>query len=561
MKFSQITYTKPDFEQLSAQMAALIADFNKADSAALQLAALNAVEDIIDKYNTQYALVRIRHQLNTEDQFYHQQLQWFSHQSPILYLQYQELFSGIENSPFKQELIEQLGNVFMLNLNLIKQSMAPKIIADVQDENRLVMEYTRLISQLTVDFDNKTMPLPLLIPYKESSDRDLRKKAFIAEGQTYNQVKEQLDDIFDRLVKNRHRQAQKLGFANYLQLGYARRLRNCYDNQDIAIFKEQVMQEIVPIVEQIFANRQKRLGLEQIYLYDTTLPFKEGAPKPQISSEEIIKAGRQLYQQMAPATADFIDMMIDNQLLDVYAKIGKAPGGFCSYLADYNYPFVFANFNGTAADINVFTHEIGHAYAKYHQGLKAKRSFASTTLDISETHSMSMEFLSSPWHHLFFKEQTAKFQLAHAENALIFIPYACQVDEFQEQIYLNPGLSPGQRDQLWLKLQKKYRPYISDNNIPFYDDGCGWQRQTHIYKTPFYYIDYALAQIMALQFFAKFLLNQQQAYDLYFKFVDFGSQKTFIDLIKSLNLASPLEKGELRPIVQKLWAFINNNPI
>ncbi len=561
MKFSQIPYLKPDFEQLSTQMAAAIADFKNADNAAGQLAALKAAEDITAQFNTQYALVRIRHQINTNDQFYYQELQWFNQKAPILYLQYQELFAGIETSIFKREIIAKIGNVIMLNINLQQQSMKSEIIADIQEENGLVLEYTRLMAQLTVDFDNKTMPLSLLIPYKESSDRNLRKQAFITEGQSYNQVKEQLDDIFERLVKNRHQQAQKLGFDNYVPLGYARRLRNCYTNRDIAIFKEQVVQEIVPIVNQIYANRQKRLGLNNLNLYDLSLPFKEGAPLPQISGEQIINSGRQMYRQMSPATADFIDMMLDHELLDVYAKINKAPGGFCSYLADYNYPFIFANFNGTAADINVFTHEIGHAYAKYQNGLKSEKSYAATSMDISETHSMSMEFLTSPWHHLFFKEHTAKYQLALAENALIFIPYACQVDDFQEQIYLNPNLSPSQRDKLWLNLQSKYRPYIKDCTIPFYGDGAGWQRQSHIYKMPFYYIDYALAQIMALQFFAKFLKDQKQAYDLYFEFIGFGSQKTFIDLIKTLNLVSPLEKGQIKPIVRDLWAWIKSNQI
>ncbi len=561
MKFSQIQYNRPNFDQILNSLDTALAKLKSAKNAAEQLEAFDESLLLYDDFSTQYALVRIRHLLDTNDEFYSKEQKLFAQNMPIINLKYNEFDSVLINSPYRDEIEQKIGTVAMMDYIITSKTMSEDIVEDVREESTLVLEYMGIISKLSVEIDGETVPLTMLAPYKESTDREVRKKAMVAEGEVYNSVKERLDDIFDKLVKNRTRQAKKLGFENYVQLGYAKMGRNCYNSDDIAVFKKQVLEHIVPIVEEVFENRKKRLEIDKLYYYDLFLPFKDGAPKPQISGEEIIKMGKTLYHEMSKETAEFIDIMIDNELIDVYPKIGKAPNGFCSYLKSYNYPFIFANFNGTSTDVYVFTHEVGHALSRYLKGLENEIQYTSASMDISETHSMAMEFLTSPWHELFFKEETAKYRLTHAENALIFIPYACQVDEFQEQIYLNPNLTPKQRDEKWLEIEEKYRPSLYKGDIPFYSNGAGWQRQMHIYKTPFYYIDYALAQIMAIQFFTLFLKDKQKTYDLYFKFLSYGSKKTFVDLIKTLNLSSPLEEGTLKPIAHDLLKWIDKNSL
>ncbi len=557
MKFSEIPYNRPDFEKLFSDMDSAVSDCENASSAKGQIAALDRALSIMDIFNTEYALVRIRYLLNTKDEFYHGEQKLFSTHSPTLTLKFNKIRSNIIKSPFKAEIERTIGSVAMKNYTLFNSTISSDIVEDMREESALVAEYVGVISKLTVDFDGKTLPLSMLAPYKESPDRDQRKRAFEAEGKVYASVKAKLDEIFDKLVKNRTSQAKKLGFENYVELGYARMGRNCYTSKDVNIFKNQVAESIVPLVDKIIENRKNRLELGDIFFHDLLLPFKDGAPKPQVSADEIIENGRKLYHEMSPMTADFIDLMIDNELIDWAASIGKSPGGFCSYIKKYNYPFIFANFNGTSTDLYVLTHEAGHALSRYITGLKNEVVYASTSMDISETHSMAMEFLTSPWYELFFKEKADKYRQSHGENALIFIPYACQVDQFQEEIYLNPDLTPKERDEKWLEIEQKFRPYVSYDGIPFYGEGAGWQKQTHIYKTPFYYIDYALAQIMAIQFFSIFLHDQDKAFELYFKLISYGSKKTFTELIEALNMSSPLQENTVRQVVIDLFDKLN----
>ncbi len=557
MKFLQIEYKRPNFEMHLNNYDLLIDKFSKAVTAEQQFRVFKDIEKLSINYSTQHVLVRIHTFLGTDDKFYRNELRQFSQINPLISEKYHTLRDEIFKSPFKDNLAENIGYVTMLNNELMNKAFCPEIVDYMKQEGELVIKYTETISKLSVDFDGKTLPLSLLIPYKESIDRDIRKKAVVTEGECYNSVKDKLDNIFDDLVKNRTMQAQKLGLENYVELGYARMRRNCYNRNDVKIFKEQVLHKIVPIVTQIHKKRSSRLGVDSLAYYDLNMPFREGSPKPQIFGEELIKAGKKMFNEMSPLTADFIEMMINNELMDVYPKVGKSPGGFCTYLEKYKYPFIFANFNDTAADVNVFTHEAGHAYSRYINSLDDCMHFSEPSMDINESSSMAMEFLTSPWYELFFKDNSQKYMLAHAEDALILITYACQVDEFQEQIYAHPELSPKQRDELWLEIESKFRPHITGENIPFYSAGAGWQRQQHIFKSPFYYIDYALSQIVAIQFHLAAIDDHAKTLSLYNKFLKNVHKLTYCDLLEEIGFQSPLKPSALGPVVKKFVKWMD----
>ncbi|HIY26283.1 MAG TPA: M3 family oligoendopeptidase [Candidatus Acutalibacter pullistercoris] len=556
MKFSQLPYTRPDYQNVFQELDALTQKVQDAPGAKEQAALYRQAEELLSHVSTQATLCSIRHTVDTRDAFYEAENDYNDQQSPLLQEKLQAFQEALLRSPFRKELEEELGSLLFLNMELELKSFSPEIIPLVQEENRLQNEYQKLYASAQIPFQGKTVTVAQLGPYKESTDRATRRAALEAEGSFFDENRQQFDALYDKLVKNRTEQARKLGYQNFVELGFLRQGRNCYAPEDIAAFRDAVVRDLVPLTEKLKDRQARRLGIPDFKFHDNALKFKDGSAVPQGTPEEILAAGKKMYQELSPETASFIDLMFENELFDVLAKEGKAPGGYCTGLADYGYPFIFSNFNGTSGDVDVLTHEAGHAFADYVAGQQIPlHALRNPTMEGCETHSMSMEFLTAPWHHLFFGEQNDKYQLSHAEDALLFIPYGCLVDHFQEEVYAHPDWTPEERNQCWLRLEKRYRPYLDFDNLPFYSRGAGWQRQLHIYLYPFYYIDYCLAQVMSLQYFALSLQDRDKAWEKYMDFVKLGGTKTFVDLAHAVGLRSPLDPGCVKDVCQATFQW------
>lgn len=558
MKFVDMPYKRPDFNQICENLSDITRKFQQATSAEEQLALLKAVEDISIEYGTMASIGYVRNTINTLDAFYEEERKICDKNQPTISEKYQEFSKAVVNSKFRPQLEEKYGKIYFVNIEMELKSFSPEIIPLVQEENALKAQYQKLYASAKIDFDGKVLNVAQLGPYKQSQDRAVRKAATIAEATFFDENRAQFDEIFDKLVKNRTQQAKKLGFDNFVELGYLRQMRNCYSAEDVAVFRKEVVKHIVPLTEEIKRKQAERIGVSDFKFYDNTFRFKDGNADPQGTPDELLAAGLKMYTEMSPETADFIKLMFDMDLFDVLAKEGKAPGGYCTSFPAYHCPFIFSNFNGTAGDVDVLTHEAGHAFASYIADKEIEiLDLHSNSKEVAETHSMSMEFLTQPWHELFFKDKTQKYELSHAEDALLFIPYGCMVDHFQEIIYSNPDLTPEQRNEKWAELEKMYRPYIDFADVPFYNRGAGWQRQLHVYIYPFYYIDYCLAQTMALQFWVAAMNNRDEAWQRYLKFVKQGGTKTFVELVESVDMMSPLKEGTLPIISGKIQNWLD----
>ena len=556
MKFSEMQYTRPDYPAATKELEALASRLEQADSAKAQLEIYRELETLISHLTTQATLCSIRHTVDTRDPFYEEENDYNDQQAPLLEETMQKFRQALLASPYRAELEQQLGELLFQNMELEEKGFAQSIVSLVQEENRLANEYQKLYASAQIPFQGKTVTVAQLGPYKESTDRATRRAALEAEGSFFDENREQFDALFDKLVKNRTAQAKALGFDSFVELGAIRRQRNCYTPEDAASFREQVVRDLVPLTVKIKERRAKRLGIEDFKFHDNALSFKDGSATPQGTPEEILAAGKKMYQELSPETAEFIDLMFENDLFDVLAKEGKAPGGYCTSLPDYGCPFIFSNFNGTSGDVDVLTHEAGHAFADFIASKTVPvHALRCPSMEGAETHSMSMEFLTPPWHHLFFGDLTDKYELSHAEDALLFIPYGCLVDHFQEEVYRHPEMTPQERNETWLRLEKLYRPYIDFDNLPFYSRGAGWQRQLHIYLYPFYYIDYCMAQVMSLQYFALSLEDREKAWDKYMAFVKQGGTKTFVDLAHSVGLRSPIDQGCVKDVCQATFQW------
>ena len=562
MKFSEIPYARPDFPAAFARIDALTAALKATDDPAEQLKIYREKDEIVSHIDTQFSIASIRHTVDTRDDFYDKEIEYLYEQDPMLTEKVQAFNKALVVSPCRAELEKSLGSLVFKNIELRLKAFSPEIIPLMQEESKLSNEYEKLYASAKVPFMGKTCTIAQLGPYKQDPDRAVRKAALEAEGGFFDEHQAEFDELYDKLVKNRTEQARKLGFENYVELGFIRMGRNCYAPGDVAFFRDQVVRDLVPLTVKVKARQAKRLGIDDFKFYDNALAYKDGSAKPQGTPEEIMAAGRKMYEELSPETAEFIHLMMENDLFDVLAKEGKAPGGYCTGLPDYGYPFIFSNFNGTSGDVDVLTHEAGHAFADF-MATRLIETPANRlpTMEGAETHSMSMEFLTAPWHHLFFGPLTDKYELSHAEDALTFIPYGCLVDHFQYEVYSHPEMTPEERNETWAKLEKLYRPYIDFADLPFYGRGAGWQRQMHIYSSPFYYIDYCMAQVMSLQFFALSLEDRDAAWKKYMDFVRLGGTKTFVGLAHAVDLRSPLDEGCVKAVCEATFKWTEEHTV
>lgn len=562
MKFSEMNYTRPDMNELKAAAEKAAAGIANAASAEEAAEAYLEWDKTGGSYNTMYSLCYIRHTINTEDKFYSDENEFFDNSNPTFTEYGQSVAKALAESKFRPELEKKFGRVMFINTDIFLKSFSPEIIPEMQEDNKLTTEYEKLIASAQIDFDGKKLTLSQLTPYKQSPDDDIRHKAWAAESGFYKEHEAELDRIYDDLVRVRNAEAVKMGFENYVPLGYLNMCRNSYTAEDVAKFREAVVKYMVPAADRLYREQAERLGVKYPLKYaDTPVAYRDGNAVPKGTPQDILEAGRRFYHDLSPLTAEFFDFMMDNELMDVLSRKGKAAGGYCTELTDFESPFIFANFNGTQGDVEVITHEAGHAFAAYVNRHKRPTDNQLPTLESCEIHSMTMEFFGWASAEDFFGEGAHKFCRKHLEDAIKFIPYGTMVDHFQHIVYENPKMTPEERIAQWKKLTEIYMPWIDLDGSHFYGEGRAWQRQTHIYERPFYYIDYCLAQTVALQFWAVMQRDRKEAFERYMKLVSLGGEETFDGLVAAAGLDTPFGDKALKTVADAAQSWLDRNPI
>lgn len=552
MKFSQMAYQRPDLKALQNRLAALTQRLEQAEDYAAAKAAFLDKEALEKQLVTQSTLAEIRHSIDTRDSFYDGEVKFWNAAMPELQTYTQAWTRAMLASPFRDQFSAEYGEIMFLNAELELKTFSPEIIPELQEENDLTQEYEKLLASAQVPFEGKHYTLSQMTPFKSDPDDARRLAAWKAEGQWYKDHQPELDRLYDRLVQLRDTMGKKLGYEGYTTLGYYRMCRNCYTKEDVERFRAAVVKYLVPVADQIYRVQAQRLGKAYPMSFaDNALEFRSGNPRPQGTPEEILAQGKRFYDELSPETSAFFRTMLEGELLDVRSTEGKAGGGYCTGIPDYRVPFIFANFNGTQGDVEVVTHEAGHAFAYYLNRDRLPLSCAWPGMEACEVHSMSMEFFAWPWAEGFFGPDTQKFRYSHLASALTFIPYGTMVDHFQHIVYEQPELTPAQRHAVWKELLGIYMPWMRlDGAIPFYSEGEGWQRQHHIYSSPFYYIDYCLAQTVSLQFWAMIQKDLPDAWTHYMAYAEQGGSRTFTDLLKNAGLESPFDERCLREVCQ-----------
>ena len=550
MKFSELPYERPMLDVAKEELAELVERLRAADSyEAARTAALD-----LDYYRatleSMSTLANIRHSINTKDPFYDEEVRFWNGAWPELEEYLQQWTAAMLASPCRPQFEQEFGDLMFINGELSLKSFSPEIIPELQRENDLTQEYEKLLASAQIPFEGVNYTLSQLTPIKTDADDGRRLAAWKAEGQWYKDNQKRLDGIYDELVHLRDQMGRKLGYEGYTTLGYYRMGRNCYTREDVEKFRAAVVKYLVPVADGIYREQARRLGKEYPMSFaDNALQFRSGNPRPVGTDADILAQGRKFYDELSPETSEFFNTMLDCELMDVLSTEGKQGGGYCTGIPTYRVPFICANFNGTQGDVEVVTHEAGHAFAYWMNRDRVPRSYAWPSMEACEVHSMSMEFFAWPWAEGFFGPDTRKFLYSHLSGALTFIPYGTMVDHFQHEVYANPDMTPAQRHAVWKELLGVYMPWVKlDGDIPFYGEGEGWQRQHHIYSSPFYYIDYCLAQTVALQFWALIQQDPGAAWEKYMAYTVQGGSRTFTDLLKNAGLDTPFEEKCLREV-------------
>ena len=558
MKFKDMPYARPDLAALKAQYAALTERFKAAADYAEAKAVFLEQEALSKRTQTQAELCSIRHSIDTRDEFYDAEEQFWNTAGPELEEYGQAWTAAMLASPFRADFAKEYGDLMFVNAELALKTFSPEIIPELQKENELTQAYEKLLASAQIPFEGGVYTLSQLTPFKTDADDARRLNAWKAEGQWYKDNQAELDRMYDELTHLRDQMGKKLGYGGYTPLGYYRMTRNCYGKADIEAFRAAVVKYLVPLADTIYRRQAERLGVPYpLRFSDAALQFRSGNPRPCGTAEDILAQGRRFYSELSPETKEFFDKMLDMELLDVLSTEGKAGGGYCTSIPDYGVPFIFANFNGTQGDVEVVTHEAGHAFANYLNRDRVPYEYGWPTMEACEVHSMSMEFFAEPWAEGFFGPDTKKFLFSHLAGAITFIPYGTMVDHFQHIVYEKPDMTPAERHAQWKRLLGVYMPWLRlDGEIPFYSEGEGWQRQHHIYSMPFYYIDYCLAQTVALQFWARIQDSLPDAWAHYMAYTRLGGSRTFTELLNAARLDSPFGEDCLRGVCEKALRWL-----
>lgn len=555
--FKDIKYVRPSIEEFTSAIQSIRLKLMTAQDVDVAFEALMEYEHKLSNFDTMYCLCNILHDLDTSDDFYTEELDFYDEAFATVSELSSALLSTMLNCPAADGLKEKYGEMIFRKAQNQKEIISKEVLEDLARESSLENDYGQIQSEAEISFDNKELNLSMLNPYMESTDRKVRIKACKALDDYYMGKKETFDKIYDDLVNVRTTIAKKLGFSSFTELGYKRMERYDYNRDDVKKFRDNILKYIVPITEQIRKNQKERLELDELMFYDLPCLFKEGNPTPIIKKQDYEKVGGEFFAKIFGVDPSFFDVLSEHGFTDLISRKNKSTGGYCMNLEDYSIPFVFMNGNGTADDVATLVHEGGHAYA----AVKSSQSSPfieclSPTLETCEIHSTSMEFMSYPFMNMFYGDKAQAYCEHHMTEGLLFLPYGCMVDEFQHEIYDHPELTPDERHAVWKSLEEKYQPFIKYDDQPFHAMGGAWMKKDHIFTSPFYYIDYCLSHICALELWAESREDMKSALYKYNILCEAGGNDTFLNLISKAGIESPFDTDIIKSIAYKCCNFL-----
>ena len=542
--FREMTYERPDIETFTACYRNAAAQLRSASAYPEARKAFFDLQDAMLRVETMFSLAYVRNTIDTNDAYYEAEVLWLQEQEASLIPLKKEYLQAFATSPFRKDFEAEFGPQLLRKADAELKTSDEKLIPDKIREGELRMAYSKSSAAAMTEFRGEQVNFYGLLKHMQSADRPERKEAFEAWAALYEKISPELDSQYDELVHLRNGMAKKLGFSRFTDLAYLERGRFDYTDKDVACFRKQIREVITPAVAEIRERQRRRLGVDKLRYYDESLIFPDGNACPIGNMEELVRKAQTMYREMSPETGEFFDFMAQYHLFDLETRPGKRMGGYMTAFPEYKAPFIFSNFNGTSADVDVLTHEAGHAF----QGYLAMRSIpvadlCGSTSEINEIHSMSMEHFAYPWMESFFGEKWEQYITAHLIDALAVIPYMAVVDEYQHRVYEAPDMTAMERRAVWREIEKAYMPWRDYDGNAFLEGGGFWMQKQHIFLYPFYYIDYALAQLCAFQFYGRMKEDRPRAWQDYLRLCRAGGTKGYFELLEEGSLLNPFREG------------------
>ena len=503
-------------------------------------------------------LAHIRSTIDTKDPVYQEQLAWLG-ENMIYYDQaVMDFKDAVYNSRFREYLEGVLGSAYFISADIERQTFSEDCIGLYQKEVELYTEYLTIMGSAEVDILGEKRNIAQLKLLFTHDDREVRRSAFKALSQVLEENESRLEELWGELIKVRDEHGKKLGYNNFIPVGYLHNQHIHYSPADIEVFRKQVVEEIVPLCEKIYEAQRKRLGVDEFMSYDEKAVFYGGTARRIGDDEYVIEKARAMYNDISQEAGEFIDYMLTHELFEYKERPGKEAGGYGTMLLSYKAPFVFTHFDGSIADFNVITRDLGEAFVRY----KASRTqpikeYYSATSDVMEIYALSMDQFADSYVEDFFGDDADKYRLYSLQDIITFIPIGCAVDEFQHICYENTDLTPKERALEWRKLEKKYMPWRKYDNDEFMERGGYFYSIQHIFVYPFYYIDYALARVHALEMKKKYAVHPEVTWQNYMDLIAQGGRVGYAEVVNKLGLTPLFQDGAVAKATSYAKAVMN----
>ena len=552
IKFSDYKLVVPNVKKYAAKMEEFIKELNackNADEAAKVIKKLNKYNS---KIETQASIIYVLYSCDTTNKKYAKAQNYLDEVSPTFAKYGQDVTKLLANAPYRADLEKKFGSFLFKKYDISLKTFDEKIMPELMQINKLTSEYDLIFGSAQIAFRDETLNLSQLGKYLQDSDRETRREATKAMDKWLGEHEQRIGEIYGQLVLLRDTMAKKLGYKSFTELGYYMLGRTDYNADMVKVYREQIAREVVPVCNKLYKEQMKRLGIRNPQYFDYNLMFKSGNPKPAGDPKYLVDQAQKMYSELGPESKEFFDFMVKYELMDLGARKGKAPGGYCTFFPEYKSPFIFSNFNGTQGDVNVLCHEGGHAFQAYLSSNIKVPELMNPTLESCEIHSMSMEFFAWPYMEGFFGKDAEKYRFLHLADSIEFLPYGITIDEFQHWVYEHPTATHEERCAAYKEIESRYTPHKKYDDCPTLNRGTWWMRQSHIFGSPFYYIDYTLAQVVAFQFAVENMKNHEKTWKKYIKLCKMGGKYPFLELLEKNHLRNPFVDGNVRKVIRPL---------